>query len=347
MKALIRPRDTAPPTTLAIAAAPKFVHLKVHSAYSLLEGALPIGALARLSKELGFPAVGLTDTNNLFGILEFSEKLAAVGIQPIVGAAVAIGFQEKSLEGSGPGLPQSRIGANHDGLIALYAMDEAGYANLMKLVSRAHLGIADTEGPHIKLADLARYTHGLIVLTGGPDGPIDGALRGNQPAAATARLEALSRLFDNRLYIEIQRHGLNNETDVEPQLLRLAYEHGIPIVASNEAYFAVPQDYEAHDALLCIAESRALVEDDRRRLSREHYFKSAEQMVEVFEDLPEALENTIEIAKRCAFRPRGRKPILPRFVSAGDSASADEQLALEAAELQSQAEEGLKIRLAS
>ena len=347
MKALIRPRDTAPPTTLAIAAAPKFVHLKVHSAYSLLEGALPIGALARLSKELGFPAVGLTDTNNLFGILEFSEKLAAVGIQPIVGAAVAIGFQEKSLEGSGPGLPQSRIGANHDGLIALYAMDEAGYANLMKLVSRAHLGIADTEGPHIKLADLARYTHGLIVLTGGPDGPIDGALRGNQPAAATARLEALSRLFDNRLYIEIQRHGLNNETEVEPQLLRLAYEHGIPIVASNEAYFAAPEDYEAHDALLCIAESRALVEDDRRRLSREHYFKSAEQMVEVFEDLPEALENTIEIAKRCAFRPRGRKPILPRFVSAGDSASADEQLALEAAELQNQAKEGLKIRLAS
>ncbi len=323
-----------------------FVHLKVHSAYSLLEGALPIGKLAKLCQEFAFPAVALTDTNNLFGVLEFSDKLSAAGVQPIAGVSIAIDFEEGRQERTGTG-PSSEAARRHDGMIALYAMSERGYANLMKLVSRAHLLSAEHEGPHIKFSQLAAASEDLIVLTGGPDGPIDSAIRANQNSLAKLRLERLLQLAGDRLYVEIQRHGLEQEAQVEPELLDLAYDMGLPIVATNEAYFANPEDYEAHDALLCIAEGKYLVEDDRRRVTPEHYFKSAEEMVALFSDLPEALENTIEIAKRCPFRPRGRKPILPRFVATAEGASDADQLAAEAAELKRQAEEGLRARLAA
>ncbi|MCK5550305.1 MAG: DNA polymerase III subunit alpha, partial [Hyphomicrobiaceae bacterium] len=331
----------APPA----AAAAKFVHLKVHSAYSLLEGALTIPRLAKLAAEDGFPALGLSDTSNLFGALEFSDKLAGAGIQPIVGATLSVDFEEKKAEEIEHTAKPVRLGG--DGPIALFAMSDAGYANLLKLVSRAHLESGDAEQPYISVSALAEHAEGLIALTGGPDGPIDQTLRAAQRSQAKARLTRLKSAFGDRLYVEIQRHGLKSEQEVEPHLLELAYAHDIPIVATNEAYFAAPDDYEAHDALLCIAEGRYVVEDDRRRVTPEHAFKSAEQMAEVFSDLPEALENTIEIAKRCAFRPKGRKPILPRFVAGGDDVSETEQSRLEAAELRRQAQEGLKKRLAS
>jgi len=331
----------APPA----AAAAKFVHLKVHSAYSLLEGALTIPRLAKLAAEEGFPALGLSDTSNLSGALEFSDKLAGAGIQPIVGATLRVDFEEKKAEEIEHTAKPVRLGG--DGPIALFAMSEAGYANLLKLVSRAHLESGDAEQPYISVSALGEHSEGLIALTGGPDGPIDQTLREAQRSQAKARLTCLKSAFGDRLYVEIQRHGLKSEQEVEPQLLELAYGHDIPIVATNEAYFAAPDDYEAHDALLCIAEGRFVVEDDRRRVTSEHAFKSAEQMAEVFSDLPEALENTIEIAKRCAFRPKGRKPILPRFVAGGDDVSETEQSRLEAAELRRQAQEGLKKRLAS
>jgi len=331
----------APPA----AAAAKFVHLKVHSAYSLLEGALTIPRLAKLAAEEGFPALGLSDTSNLSGALEFSDKLAGAGIQPIVGATLSVDFEEKKAEEIEHTAKPVRLGG--DGPIALFAMSEAGYANLLKLVSRAHLESGDAEQPYISVSALGEHSEGLIALTGGPDGPIDQTLREAQRSQAKARLTCLKSAFGDRLYVEIQRHGLKSEQEVEPHLLELAYGHDIPIVATNEAYFAAPDDYEAHDALLCIAEGRYVVEDDRRRVTSEHAFKSAEQMAEVFSDLPEALENTIEIAKRCAFRPKGRKPILPRFVAGGDDVSETEQSRLEAAELRRQAQEGLKKRLAS
>ena len=323
--------------------AAKFVHLKVHSAYSLLEGALTIPRLAKLAAAHGFPALGLTDTNNLFGALEFSDKLAETGIQPIIGVALNVDFEERKPEPIEQGAPgQRRAG---DGPIALLAMTEAGYANLMKIVSRAHLEAADAEPVHATMAALATHAEGLIALTGGPDGPIDRALREGQHALAEARLKRLESAFGDRLYVEIQRHGLKSEHEVEAQLLQLAYANELPIVATNESYFASPDDYEAHDALLCIAEGRYVVEDNRRRVTREHYFKSADQMAAVFADLPEALDNTIEIAKRCAFRPKGRKPILPRFVAGDDVVSETEQSRREAAELRRQAEQGLRERL--
>jgi DNA polymerase-3 subunit alpha len=325
---------------------PRFVHLKVHSAYSLLEGALQISSLAKLAGALRMPAVGITDTNNMFGVLEFSDKLAAAGIQPIAGCALQTDF------GDGHGGAQVRLaapdtGARPAGPLALLVRSEAGYANLMKLASACHLKPADTEPPHVKVADIAQHSAGLIALTGGPDGPIDSAIRAGQEPLARQRLERLAAMFPGALYVELQRHGLPHEQEVEPRLLQLAYALGLPIVATNECYFAKADDYEAHDALICIAGGNYVVEDNRRRLSREHYFKSGDEMARLFADLPEAVASTVEIAKRCAFRPRGRKPILPRFVQAAPGANEEEQLAVEAEELRRQAETGLERRLAS
>ncbi len=327
--------------------APTFVHLKVHSAYSLLEGAITIAKLAKLTVGQGFPAVGLTDTGNLFGALEFSDKLAAAGVQPIVGCTLQVDFADADKTAAplrpypnAPRLPCA-------GAIAFLACDERGYQNLMQLSSRAFLDPAENEPPHIRLSQLAgAQVDGLIALTGGPDGPINKALAEDQKELALARLQALQEIFGDRLYVELQRHGLPHEIKTEPGLLELAYRCLLPIVASNEVYFASPDDHEAHDALLCIAEGSYVTEDNRRRLSREHFFKSAAQMAQLFWDLPEALANTIEIAKRCAFRPLGRKPILPKFVVAAKGASESEQLRLETNELRAQAEAGLRQRLA-
>jgi DNA polymerase-3 subunit alpha len=327
-------------------ATPQFIHLKVHSAYSLLEGAITIPRLAKLAGSHGFPALGLTDTSNLFGALEFSDKVADAGIQPIVGCTLQVDFDDR---------PQAngtvRTGANQTrsqpgGALALIACSEPGYQNLMKLASCAFFDPAEDEVPHVQIERLEAMGAGLIALTGGPDGPINQALRDDQKELAFARLQALEKIFGDRLYVEIQRHGLEHEIETEPALLELAYARALPIVATNEVYFAAPEDYEAHDALLCIAGGTYVVEDNRRRLSREHFFKTAEQMAELFADLPEALANTVEIAKRCAFRPEGRKPILPRFVKAGPEAGEAEVLELETAELRKQAQVGLKERLA-
>jgi len=329
------------------ASAPRFVHLKVHSAYSLLEGAITIPRLAKLALAHRFPAVGLTDTNNLFGALEFSDKLAAVGIQPVIGCTLKVDFGDRPQANAGlqPSANQAR--SRPAGALALFAYSAAGYQNLMKLASRAFFDPAEDEEPHIDVERLRALGSGLIALTGGPEGPIHKALREDQKDLAVERLRTLEGIFGNRLYVELQRHGLQHEHETEPQLLQFAYELGIPIVATNEVYFASPDDYEAHDALLCIADGSYVVEDNRRRVSREHSFKSADQMAELFADLPEALASTIEIARRCAFRPTGRKPILPRFVKAGADVGEGELSKLEAAELRAQAEAGLKQRLAA
>ena len=300
------------------AATARFVHLKVHSAYSLLEGALPIGKLAKLAEINGFPAIALTDTGNLFGALEFSDKLWAAGIQPIIGLSVAVDFGDAAGPGDGAlRAVSNQPRCNPAGLVALIAMSESGFANLMKLASQAYFDPTETEPPHLDISRLEEHGAGLIALTGGPMGPVDRALAAGQADLAAARLGSLGKVFGNRLYVEIQRHGLAAEASVEPQLIDLAYARSLPLVATNEVYFASPSDHEAHDALLCIAEGRYVVEDDRRRASAEHYFKSAGEMAALFADLPEALDNTIEIAKRCVYRPLGRKPILPGTICAG------------------------------
>jgi DNA polymerase-3 subunit alpha len=317
------------------AATPGFVHLHVHSSYSLLEGALTIARLAELAKKDKQPALALTDTDNMFGALEFSEKMAGAGIQPIVGCALGLDFGDQDNRGMMAGQGFARI--------VLLAAREHGYRSLMRLCSRAYLGTEQTEQPHIKLSWLADEANGLIALSGGPNGPLDTAIGGGQSALAVARCEELQRLFGDRLYIELQRHGMAAERVAEPHLIELAYARGIALVATNEPYFAAREDYEAHDALLCIAEGRLIADSERRQLTAEHRFKTRAEMGALFADLPEALSATVEVAERCAFRPRTLAPILPRF-SAGEGKALGEAVN-EAEELRHAARAGLELRL--
>ncbi|HEY3224886.1 MAG TPA: DNA polymerase III subunit alpha [Pseudolabrys sp.] len=311
-----------------------FVHLHVHSSFSLLEGALTIARLAELAKSDDQPALALTDTDNMFGALEFSEKLAGNGIQPIIGCALAVDFGDADHGPRNGNAPPERS------RIVLLAARSQGYRSLMRLNSRAFLDTPANELPRLKLEWLEGQTSDIIALTGGPGGPLDGAIAAGQSHLAADRLAALLRLFGDRLYVELQRHGTAAERRCEPVLIDLAYDKGVPLVATNEPFFATAQDYEAHDALICIAEGRLLAESDRRQLTPEHRFKIRAEMVELFRDLPEALSHSVEIARRCAFRPRTHQPILPRF-STGDNGKALD----EASELRKRAEEGLERRL--
>jgi len=320
---------------MAAANDPGFVHLHVHSSYSLLEGALTIARLAELAKKDRQPALALTDTDNMFGALEFSEKMAASGIQPIVGCALAVDFGDQESRG-GP----SAVGEDFARLVLLAAREE-GYRSLMRLCSRAHLETEQNQKPHVKIDWLSGETSGLIALSGGPNGPLDRAFVGGQRALALSRCEVLQHLFGDRLYIELQRHGMANERVVEPALVELAYARGLPLVATNEPFFAKRDDYEAHDALLCIAEGKLIADGERRQLTAEHRFKTRAEMAKLFADLPEALASTVEIAARCAFRPATlRTPILPRFSTGRANGEADE-----VAELRRAAGAGLDARI--
>jgi DNA polymerase-3 subunit alpha len=317
-------------------AGPGFVHLHVHSSYSLLEGALTIARLAELAKADRQPALALTDTDNMFGALEFSEKLAGSGVQPIVGCALAVDFGDRETTGG-------RYGATVVPLrerLVLLAVREAGYRSLMRLNSRAFLESPPNEPPHIKLEWLDGDAEGLIALTGGPGGPLDGAIAAGNDSLAVMRCDALTKLFGDRLYIELQRHNLDSERNTEAVLVELAYAKGIPLVATNEPFFATREDYEAHDALISIAEGRLIADTDRRQLTPEHRFKTRAEMASLFADLPEAVASTVEITQRCAYRPRTLAPILPRFSVGEGDAAVDE-----AAELRRQAIEGLERRL--
>ncbi|WP_319499238.1 DNA polymerase III subunit alpha [uncultured Cohaesibacter sp.] len=312
----------------------KFIHLHVHSAYSLLEGAMPVAKIIKKTKSLNMPAVAITDTRNMFGALEFSEKAVSEGIQPIMACQVELNCKDGDFQGAGhTQLPS---------LVLLAATDE-GWANLKLLVSRSYLAPEDDQEPHVNLADLEELGAGIICLTGGGNGPVDRMLASNHAPKARDRLAALKSIFGDRLYVEIMRQGMASEATVEPQIIDLAYEMDIPLVATNDVYFSEKEDFEAHDALLAIAESKVLIQSDRRQLTRDYYLKSQEEMVELFSDLPEALENTIEISRRCSTRVRTVKPLLPRF--AGADADPEEAERHEAAELRKQAEEGLRKRL--
>ncbi|MGE0829265.1 MAG: DNA polymerase III subunit alpha, partial [Hyphomonadaceae bacterium] len=300
--------------------APTFIHLRARSAYSLLESMLHVKELAKLAAAQNMPALGLTDTNNLFGALEFSEAFAGAGLQPIVGCALTV-----------------RMDDGASGVLPLLVQNEAGYARLMELASAAHLDVSAQDEPHVPLAKVLEKTEGLIALTGGAGGPVSAYLESNRAPQARALLKTLSKAFPKRLYVELQRHHEAAEAEVEEALVDLAYDLKLPLVATNDIRFKKRADHKPHDALMCIAASSYLGETERPKVSEEHYFKSAAEMAALFADLPEAIANTVEIAKRCAFRAKPRQPILPRFTT---EAGRDEP-----AELRAQAEAGLKARL--
>jgi len=319
---------------VSIMALADFIHLRVHSAYSLSAGAITIKELVARCTAERMPAVTITDSGNLFGALEFATACAAAGVQPIVGCEVALSPQAEGGRANGS---LGRPTAEPDRLVLL-AQNETGYRNLLDLVTRSFLEGDDAAEPTVDLADLAAAGDGLICLSGGPKGPVGRLLAEGQCDAAEAIVRRLTAAFPGRLYIELTRHGGGEEARSEPGLIDLAYRHDLPLVATNDAYFPNRDFYEAHDALLCIAQGKAVADNDRKRLTPYHYFRPAAEMREVFADLPEACDNTLVIARRCAFIPQPRPPILPAFPTAdGDS----EEMALRRAALA-----GLEARLA-
>jgi len=315
---------------------PGFIHIHTHSAYSLLEGALPIEKLLNLAIKDEQPAIGIADSRNLFGALEFSQKAIAKGIQPLIGCELPIEFsQDEDLEKAFGFAKRS---------IVLMAIDNQGFSNLSALVSRSYL-----EGCNDKVAisldwldeDLSK---GLICLSGGLEGAINPLFSAGLQTHAIERLLKLQAIFKDRFYIELQRHNMSNEQATESQLIDFAYKYGAPLVATNEPYFPTRDDFQAHDALLAIADSTVLAQTNRRKLSDQHYFKSRKQMQSLFSDLPEALDNSVEIAKRISFYAKTHDPILPKFAAAPEL-SDQEAVDVEAKELSIQAHADLEIRL--
>lgn len=310
--------------------APRFIHLRVHTEYSLLEGAVPVKKLIGLCQKAEMPAVAVTDTNNMFAALEFSTLAGGAGVQPIVGCQVALQYEQ----------PQPGERPRPPAPLVLLAQSQAGYRNLMKLNSCLYLD-AGWDPPQVTVEELAQYAEGVICLSGGPEGAVGQLLIAGHRPRAEALMARLKTIYPDRLYVELQRHpGEGGQTTpaeraTEQGFVEMAYAMDLPLVATNDVYFPKPEMYEAHDALICIAEGAYVDQQDpRRRLTPQHYFKSAEEMAALFADLPEAIENTVEIARRCAFKVKKHPPILPKF--------ADDEVE----ELRAQAWAGLRARLA-
>ncbi|HEX2559956.1 DNA polymerase III subunit alpha, partial [Phenylobacterium sp.] len=306
-----------------------FVHLRVRSAYSLLEGAIKADKIGPMAAEAEMPAVGLTDRANLFGALEFSVATKAAGVQPIVGCALPV-------TGIGGASPERWAKCP---TIVLLAQNEQGYLNLCELSSAAYLEADPTAEPSVTWEKVVAHSQGLILLSGGWDGPVDPLFVAGKAAEGRAALAAMAEVFGDRFYIELQRHEMANQAIAEPELVAFAYEHDVPLVATNDVYFKQAAMYAAHDALLCIADGSFIGQDERRRITAEHWFKPAHDMRALFHDLPEACDNTLDIARRCAFGVAKRDPILPRFPTEGGRSEAEE--------LAYQAREGLKARMAA
>tara|TARA_R110002124_G_scaffold196948_3_gene364076 strand:- start:7139 stop:10561 length:3423 start_codon:yes stop_codon:yes gene_type:complete len=297
-----------------------FIHLAVRSSYSLLESMITPKGLKAWCVEQGMPAVAITDRNNLFGALEISLTLSDAGIQPIMACCFDVT----------DGIPKSEPTR-----VSLYAQNDVGYKRLMLLSSRAYLDAADGV-PKLSRDLLLENTDGLILLTGGAEGEVARHMLKGRAADARTELSTLAAAYPGRCYVEITRHGTDDEYACEDGLIDLAYELGLPLVATHDARFMKLSDAKAHDAMMCISNGQYLGQEDRKRVDASQYLKTASEMQELFADLPEAIANTAEIARRCAVKAETHKPILPSFSNEGRS---------ESEELRKQALEGLEYRL--
>ncbi|HVU30013.1 MAG TPA: DNA polymerase III subunit alpha [Sphingomicrobium sp.] len=290
-----------------------YVPLRVFSCFTMLEGAMEPKVIAERASSLGFPAIAVTDRNGLYGVMPFSDACFAKGVQPIVGAMLAL-------------LRPPELGGDRaiDWLVLL-AKDDEGYANLCKLVSSAHLDRPVEEDPHVPMERLEGLSDGLIALTAGGEGALARLLAEGQQLKAEAYLDRLQSHFPGRLYIEIARRGDAIEEASENALIELGYARDLPLVATNPAAYVDPSVHAAHDAMLCIANSAYVESAERVTSSPDAWLKDGAAMAELFADLPEALANTAVIAQRCAVAAPKRRPILPRL-----GEDEDEQLRADA-----------------
>ena len=297
----------------------EFTNLKVHTQYSICEGAIKIDDLADYCKINKIKAIGLADSYNLCGALEFAEKISKVGTQPIIGTQINI------------------LSDNEIGKITLYATSEKGYKNLTKLSSKSYLKKKNFHDPHCEINDLISNNEDLILLTGNYNNFFGKLFYANKLKKIEKLMEKLKYSFENRLYIEIQRHGENQELNYENYLLQLSSSSNLPIIAGQEVYYLDPNMAEAHDALMCIGEKKFIDDKNRFRYSGQHYLKKNEELKNLYKDLPEALENNYNFPLRFNFKPKKSKPILP-------SISNNKNVTVES-ELMSQAQKGLEERL--
>ena len=297
----------------------EFVNLKVHTQYSICEGAIKIDDLANYCKTNKVKAVGLADSYNLCGALEFAEKVAKVGTQPIIGTQINV------------------LCENQIGKITLYATSEKGFKNLTKLSSKSYLKNEISHEPCCLIEDLISNSDDLILLTGNYFNFFGKLFYANKLKLFEKLLNKLQISFNNRLYIEIQRHSENQEINYENYLLKIASLFDLPIIASQEIYYISPDMAEAHDALICIGEKKFVDDQSRFRYSNEHYLKNNKDLQKLYEDLPEALINNYNFPLRFSFKPKKSKPILPS-ISNGKNTSVEKELI-------SQAKKGLENRL--
>lgn len=313
----------------------KFIHLRTRSAYSLSRGAIKIEQIINFCKDDSMPAICVSDIDSMFGAMEFSLKAQSVGIQPIIGLDIHLLYQENNINQQHQH-PTSDIAAR----ILLLVMNEQGYQNINKLTAVAYMRDDDEmriDAPFINFDELKQHHDGLILLTGGRDGILSHCLAQGQDELAQRNLTTLYDIFNDRLYIELQRFGIAREKTIEQQLLSLAKKNNIPLVATNDCYYLYQDDFEAHDALLCIHHGHLLSEEDRPRITREQWLKPSDDMCSLFHDLPSALTNSVEIAKRCAFLLEEQAPSLPAYdKSKGQS---EQQI------LRDLSQQGLKLRL--
>ena len=294
-----------------------YVPLRNLSAYTLLEGAIAPKQLAARARELGFPAAALTDRNGLYAAMSYSDAAVKAGVQPVIGTTLAVMRPDRP-----DGAPVAI-----DWLVLL-AQDETGYDNLCALVSAAHVDRPIELDAHVDIAMLAAHADGLLCLTGGGEGALARLVAEDQPAAAAAWLDRLQAIFGDRLYVELSRDGDPVMARAEAALLDLAYARELPIVATNPACYAEAGFHGAHDVLLCIAHGSYVESNERQKSSPESWMKSAQDMIALFGDLPEAIANTLVVAQRCAVLAPKRKPILPSL--AGDRAGEEAQLRADA-----------------
>ena len=284
-----------------------FNHFKIHSQYSICEGAIKIDELSDHCKTKKIKSIGLSDTSNLSGALEFSENISKVGTQPIIGTQIIFNFE------------------NNFGLLPIIAKNEIGYKKIIELSSKSYLENDSLNEPHCNFNDLLNDPDGIILLSGSVNGLIGKLFDKAKFTEINQIYKNLKEKFKDNFYIEIQRHNDVNEKSFESFNLNLSKKLEIPIIASHEVYYLDQSMYDAHDALMCIGSKTYLNDKNRIKLSNNHYFKSSDQMNELFSDLPEALQNNYNLPLRCSFRPVSSKPILPNISSEKDG-SADQTL---------------------
>ncbi len=280
-----------------------FNHFKIHTQYSICEGAVKIDQLKNFCKKNKIKSLGISDTYNLSGALEFSENISSVGTQPIIGTQILFQYN------------------NFKGLIPLIAKNYDGYKNIIKLSSMSYLENLDNTDPYCKLDDLINHSDGIIILTGSIKCLFGNLFNKGLFHEIEEILIKLKVKFENNIYLEIQRHNDINEKDFENYNLKISKKLDLPIIASNEVYYLDKDMFEAHDALMCIGEKTYVNNTNRMKLSDQHYFKSSNEMIELFSDLPEALENNFNLPFRCSFKANASKPILPNISSSDTNAN--------------------------